>query len=63
MRTTEALAERTDPGLDTTMPCWDCRACLPIDSKESFGATHRLALRDGGDSSQAVIVAGVRAWF
>jgi copper resistance protein B len=31
--------------------------------KESFGATHRLTLRDGGDPSHFVVVAGVRAWF
>ena len=31
--------------------------------KESFGATHRLTVRDGGDASHFVVVAGVRAWF
>ena len=30
---------------------------------ESFGATHRLSLQDGGEPSHFVVAAGVRTWF
>ena len=31
--------------------------------KESIGATHRLTVREGGDTSHLAFVAGVRLWF
>lgn len=31
--------------------------------KESFGATHRLTTRDGGDPGHVVVAAGARMWF
>ena len=31
--------------------------------KESFGATHRLTVREGGDPNHFAVVLGVRAWF
>ena len=31
--------------------------------KESFGATHKLTLREGGDPTHFAVVVGVRTWF
>lgn len=31
--------------------------------KESFGATHRLTIREGGDPGHLVVAAGARVWF
>ncbi|HLG54308.1 MAG TPA: copper resistance protein B [Vicinamibacterales bacterium] len=31
--------------------------------KESFGATHRLTVQEGGDPAHVVVVAGARMWF
>ena len=31
--------------------------------KESFGATHRLTIQEGGDPAHFVILAGARVWF
>ena len=31
--------------------------------KESFGATHRLTVREGGDPAHVVVVGGARVWF
>lgn len=31
--------------------------------KESFGATHRLTIAEGGDPAHVVLVAGARMWF
>ena len=31
--------------------------------KESFGATHRLTVRESGDPAHVVVVGGARVWF
>ena len=36
---------------------------IGVSWKESFGATHRLTVKEGGDPAHVVIVAGARMWF